>query len=196
MRHFAPGLVVLAAVCCALLIVPLTVPRTVHSAPMAMLTITSNTFTNGGTLPMSTVFKGFGCTGGNRSPHLAWRGAPSGTQSFALIMHDPDAPTGTGWYHWVLFDIPSSVHELKEGAGSPGSPDLPAGAVLGLTDFGSSGYGGPCPPTGDKPHHYRITIYALSSKIGMGQATTGAAVRFLIRGNTLAEGTITGLYGR
>ncbi len=196
MRHCVPGLVALATVCCAVLVVPLTVPSTVRSAPMAMLSIRSNTFTDGGTLPMSTVFNSFGCTGGNRSPHLAWSGAPSGTQSFALIMHDPDAPTGTGWYHWVLFDIPSSAHELKEGAGAKGSPDLPAGAVLGLTDFGSSGYGGPCPPTGDKPHHYRITIYALSSKIGMGSATTGAAVRFVVRGNTLAEGTITGLYGR
>ena len=196
MRHFIPGLVLVAAVCGALLVVPLSVPSTVHSSPMAMLTIRSNTFSDGGTLPMSTVFNGFGCSGGNQSPHLAWSGAPSGTASFALIMHDPDAPTGTGWYHWVLFDIPSGVHELKEGAGAKGSPDLPAGAVLGLTDFGSSGYGGPCPPTGDKPHHYRITIYALSSKIGMGPATTGAAVRFLVRGHTLAEGTITGLYGR
>jgi Raf kinase inhibitor-like YbhB/YbcL family protein len=196
MRHCVPGLVALATVCCAVLVVPLTVPSTVHSAPMAMLSIRSNTFTDGGTMPMSTVFNSFGCTGGNRSPHLAWTGAPSGTQSFALIMHDPDAPTGTGWYHWVLFDIPPSAHELKEGAGAKGSPDLPTGAVLGLTDFGSSGYGGPCPPTGDKPHHYRITIYALSSKLGMGSATTGAAVRFLVRGNTLAEGTITGLYGR
>lgn len=196
MRRFVPWLVVLVAISCALLIVPLTMPRTVDSAPMAKLTIRSNTFTDGGTLPMSTVFNGFGCTGGNRSPHLAWSDAPSGTVSFALILHDPDAPTGTGWYHWVLFNIPPNVHELKEGAGAKSSPDLPAGAVLGLTDFGFSEYGGPCPPVGDKPHHYRFTIYALSSKIDGGPTTTAAAVRFLVRGSTLAMGTMTGLFGR
>jgi Raf kinase inhibitor-like YbhB/YbcL family protein len=196
MRRFVPGLGVVAVMSCLLLIVPLTMPGPVGSAPMAKLTVRSSTFTAGGTLPMSTVFNNFGCTGGNRSPHLAWSGAPSGTVSYALIMHDPDAPTGTGWYHWVLFNIPANVHELKEGAGAKGSSDLPAGAVLGLTDFGFSMYGGPCPPAGDKPHHYNVTVYALSSKIDGDATTTGAALRFLMRGSTLATGTITGLYGR
>ncbi len=195
MRRFVPGLVVSVAISCGLLIVPLAMPRTVDSAPMAKLTVRSNTFTDGGTLPMSTVFNSFGCTGGNRSPHLAWSGGPSGTVSFALILHDPDAPTGTGFYHWVLFNIPPNVHELKEGAGAKSSPDLPAGAVLGLTDLGISEYFGPCPPVGDKPHHYRFMIYALSSKIDGGPTTTAALVRFLVRGSTLAMGTITGLFG-
>ena len=159
---------------------------------MAKLAVRSNTFTDGGTLPMSTVFNSFGCTGGNRSPHLAWSGEPSGTVSFALILHDPDA----GWYHWVLFNIPPNVHELKEGAGTKSSPDLPAGAVLGLTDFGFSEYGGPCPPVGDRPHHYRFTIYALSSKIDGGPTTTAAAVRLLARRTARATGMITGLFGR
>lgn len=196
MRRVGPGLVLVVAMSLALPVAPLTAPGTADSAPMAKLTVRSDTFTNGGTLPMSTVFNSFGCTGGNRSPHLAWSGAPSGTASFALIMHDPDAPTGTGWYHWVLFDIPPGVHELKEGAGAKSSSDLPAGAVLGLTDFGFSEYGGPCPPAGDKPHHYNFTIYALSTKFGMGPTTTGAAIRFLVRGKILAEGTMTGLFGR
>jgi len=113
-------------------------------------------------------------------------------------MHDPDAPTGTGWYHWVVFDIPPSVYELKEGAGARGSPELPAGAVLGLTDFGFSHYGGPCPPAGDKPHHYNFTVYALAAKIGGGPTTTAAAVPFTIATSQslLATGTITGLYER
>ena len=174
---------------------PLALPRAGQSAT-AKLSVTSSTFTNGGKLPVSTVFNSFGCTGGNRSPHLAWKGEPGGTAMFAVILHDPDAPTGTGWYHWVVFNIPATVHELKEGAGAQGSPDLPAGAVLGLTDFGVSQYGGPCPPIGDRPHHYRLTVYALSSKIDGSPATTGAALRFLMRGNTLATATITGLYGR
>lgn len=174
---------------------PLTRPRAGEAAT-TKLTVRSNTFRSGGTLPLSTVFNNFGCTGGNRSPHLAWSGQPSGTASFAVILHDPDAPTGTGWYHWVIFNIPATVHELKEGAGAQGSPDLPAGAVLGLTDFGFSQYGGPCPPPGDRPHHYNFTVYALSSKIDGNPTTTGAALRFLARAATLATGTLTGRYGR
>lgn len=163
---------------------------------MATLSVRSDTFTNGGTLPLSTVFNTFGCTGGNISPHLAWSGGPAGTASYAVTLHDPDAPTGTGWYHWVLVNIPATVHELKAGAGAQGSHDLPTGAVLGLTDFGFSHYGGPCPPTGDKPHRYNFTVYALSSKVDGGPTMTGAALRFVIRTMTLATGTITGLYGR
>jgi len=173
----------------------LTVPPAARSA-MAKFSVRSDTFTDGGALPLSTVFNSFGCTGANRSPHVAWSGGTPGTVSYAVTLHDPDAPTGTGWYHWVIFNIPATVHELKAGAGAQGSPDLPAGAVLGLTDFGFSRYGGPCPPTGDKPHHYNLTVYALSSKVDGGSTTTGAALRFVIRTTTLATGTITGLYGR
>ncbi len=199
MRRLVSGMLVLAATLSATQIVLLTLPRTGDSAQqglIAKLSVRSDTFADGATLPMSTVFNSFGCTGGNRSPHLAWRGEPSGTVSFAVILHDPDSPTGTGWYHWVVFDIPPTVHELKEGAGAKGSPDLPVGAVLGLTDFGFSQYGGPCPPTGDRPHHYNFTVYALSSKIDGSPTTTGAALRFLARTKTLATGTITGRYGR
>src|SRR5262249_55593964 len=104
--------------------------------------------------------------------------------------------TGTGWYHWVAFNIPPTVHELKEGAGTQGSPDLPAGAVLGLTDFGFSQYGGPCPPPGDRPHHYNFTVYALSSKIEGSPATTGAALGCRGRGAPRAPGPIPGRSGR
>ena len=194
MRRLGAGMLAVAAmILCAS--APLTVPR-VGEAAMPKLSVRSNTFAGGATLPMSTVFNNFGCTGANRSPHLAWSGQPAGTASFAVILHDPDAPTGTGWYHWVVFNIPPTAHELKEGAGAQGSPDLPAGAVLGLTDFGVSQYGGPCPPPGDRPHRYKFTVYALSAKIDGNASTTGAALRFMMRGVTLATGTITGRYGR
>ena len=195
MRRFVPGTLVLAAILCMLLLVPLTLPRAGESAP-ARLKVWSGTFKGGGTLPLSTVFNEGGCTGGDRSPDIAWSDAPAGTVSFAVILHDSDAPTRTGWYHWVVFDIPPTVHELKPGAGTPGSPDLPAGAVQGFTDFGFSHYGGPCPPVGDRPHHYNFTVYALSSKINGGPKTTGAALRFMMRTVTLATGKLTGFYGR
>lgn len=194
MRRLISGRLLWTAMSCALVIAPLALPPAGQAA-MASLSVRSNTFAKGGTLPLSTVFNAFGCTGGNRSPHLAWSGEPAGTASFAVIAHDPDAPTGTGWYHWVVFNIPPTVHALKAGAGAQQSPDLPAGAVLGLTDFGFSHYGGPCPPAGDRPHHYNFTVYALSSKIDGGPTTTGAALRFMMRTVTLATGTITGRYG-
>ena len=185
MRRVVAGMqAVVAMILCVS--APLTLPR-LGEAAMAKLSVRSSTFAGGATLPMSTVFNSFGCTGANRSPHLAWSGQPAGTASFAVILHDPDAPTGTGWYHWVVFNIPPTVHELKEGAGAQGSPDLPAGAVLGLTDFGFSQYGGPCPPPGDRPHHYHFTVYALSSKIDGSATTTGAALRFLVRSATRAD---------
>jgi len=194
-----PSMLVTAAMASIFLGIPLTLPSSADSAAQATvgkLSVKSNTFANGGPLPMSVVFNGSGCTGGNRSPELTWGGEPSGTAAFAVILHDPDAPTATGWYHWVVFNIPPNVHELKEGAGATGSPDLPAGAVLGLTDFGFSGYGGPCPPVGDRPHHYVFTVYALASKVDGGPKTTATALRSATQGSTLATGTITGLYGR
>lgn len=91
------------------------------------------------------VFNGFGCDGKNVSPALAWKNAPAGTKSFALMVHDPDAPTGSGWWHWVVYDLPASAHSLPAGAGSADGKLLPAGTVQGRTDFGSIGYGGACP---------------------------------------------------
>ena len=110
-------------------------------------TVTSNSFKDGEYLPndfiLSTDF-GFGCAGGNKSPHLKWSGAPAGTRSFAVTLYDPDAPTGSGFWHWLVVNIPADVSELAEGAGSRGG-NLPAGALHTRTDFGAPGYGGPCP---------------------------------------------------
>lgn len=142
------------------------------------------------------VFDGFGCTGKNVSPPLVWSGAPAGTQSFALTMYDPDAPTGSGWWHWVVYDIPATVTVLDAGAGNPGGK-LPPGAVQGRTDYGTAGYGGPCPPKGDKPHHYILTIYALKTpKLDVPAGSSAAMVGFMIGANKLSSASITALYGR
>jgi Raf kinase inhibitor-like YbhB/YbcL family protein len=115
-------------------------------------TVASNSFKDGDYLPSDFILSsdfGFGCAGRNRSPHLKWSGAPEGTKSFAVTCYDPDAPTGSGFWHWLLVNIPANVSELAEGAGSTGGK-LPAGALQTRTDFGVPGYGGPCPPEGDQ----------------------------------------------
>ena len=119
-------------------------------------TVASNSFKDGDYLPSDFILSsdfGFGCAGRNRSPHLKWSGAPEGTKSFAVTCYDPDAPTGSGFWHWLLVNIPANVSELAEGAGSTGGK-LPTGALQTRTDFGAPGYGGPCPPEGDHPHRY------------------------------------------
>src|SRR6266581_9614374 len=126
------------------------------------MSLTSTDLKEGATIANEQVFKGFGCTGSNVSPALSWSGAPAGAKSFAVTMYDPDAPTGSGWWHWVVFNIPPGTTSLPKGAGDPGKNLLAAGATQGNTDFGAAGYGGPCPPPGDKPHHYHITVYALN----------------------------------
>ena len=114
----------------------------------------SPTVRDGGAIPAEHVFDGFGCSGANVSPALAWSGAPAGTRSFAVTVYDPDAPTGSGWWHWVVYDLPAEAEGLPAGAGAEGSELMPAGAVRGRTDFGAAGSGGPCPPEGGAPHRY------------------------------------------
>ena len=152
-------------------------PHAQSAAPAAAaFTLSSSDFSHGGKLAEAQVFNGFGCKGGNISPALAWSGAPEGTKSFALMVYDPDAPTGSGWWHWVVYNIPASATSLAAGAGANGSTLLPAGAVQGRTDFGSSGYGGPCPPQGDHPHRYLFTVFAVSADSLSVKADTSAAV--------------------
>ena len=148
------------------------------------------------TIDNAQVFAGFGCSGGNKSPALAWSGAPAGTKSFALTMYDPDAPTGSGWWHWVAFNIPASATKLAADA-SAAAGGMPAGTVQSMTDFGKPGYGGPCPPQGAKPHRYIFTVYALSlDKIPLDDKASGALAGFYIKGNSLGSATFTGMYGR
>lgn len=141
------------------------------------------------------VYKGFGCDGGNQSPQIAWSDAPAGTRSFAVTMYDPDAPTGSGFGHWVVYNIPASVHKLDGGAGRPGK--LPDGAKHGRNDFGSYDYGGACPPAGDKPHRFILTVYALKvDKLDVPADASPAMIGFMLNTNRLATATLTGMYSR
>jgi Raf kinase inhibitor-like YbhB/YbcL family protein len=144
------------------------------------------------------VFNGFGCKGGNTSPALAWSGAPAGTKSFAITVYDPDAPTGSGWWHWVMFNIPPSVTKLAENAGNPRAMRLsPKGSVQSMTDFGKTGYGGPCPPPGDKPHRYIFTVFALKvDKLPLTKKSPGAMVGFNLNANAIDKASFTAMYGR
>jgi len=164
------------------------------------LTVRSDSFKDGDYLARTHVLSadfGFGCDGGNQSPHLAWSGAPAGSKSFAVTCYDPDAPTGSGFSHWVVVNIPPDVTELALDAGNPKAPKLPRGALQTRTDYGQAGYGGPCPPVGDHPHRYLFTVFAVGADALQANADTSAAViGFQLHFNTLAKAMIMGLYKR
>jgi Raf kinase inhibitor-like YbhB/YbcL family protein len=163
----------------------------------ATFKLESPTIKPGATLTEEQVYNGFGCDGKNLSPALRWSGAPEGTKSFAVTLYDPDAPTGSGWWHWVVFNIPASATSVVEGAGSPDGGKLPPGSVQGPTDFGAPGFGGACPPKGDKPHRYIFTVYALKTeKLEVPAEASGAVARAMIHGNALGSATLTAKYGR
>lgn len=158
--------------------------------------VQSSSWQDGQTMNNAYVFNSFGCTGNNVSPEVSWSNAPQGTKSFAVTVYDPDAPTGSGWWHWTVFNIPASVTEIKEGASSS-SGSLPAGSVEGRTDFGKPGYGGACPPTGDKPHRYILTVFALKTdKIDLDPSASGALVGYYLNQNAIAKVSLTVKYGR
>ena len=159
------------------------------------LKLTAPDFVSKGRITLAHVFNGMGCNGQNISPALEWANAPAGTKSFAVTMYDPDAPTGSGWWHWVMYNIPAATTGLAAGAGN--GRDAPRGSAQGTTDFGTKGYGGPCPPVGDKPHHYHITVFALKTdKLDVPGNATAAYVGFNLNANKLATARVTGLYGR
>ncbi len=166
---------------------------------MSDFILTSKSFEDGDYLNAGHVLSeayGFGCAGGNQSPHLVWTDPPAGTESFALSCFDPDAPTGSGFWHWVVVNIPTVVRELELGAGSEGG-NIPAGALQVRTDFGKPGYGGPCPPEGDHPHRYIFAIHAVSmAELPVNADTSAAVVGFYLNFNTLAKATLMGLYKR
>lgn len=151
----------------------------------------------GGQLSHKEVLNGFGCKGENISPALLWKGAPKGTKSFAVTVYDPDAPTGSGWWHWIVFNLPVSVTSLPAGAGTPGSGALPKGAVQSVTSFGQVGYGGACPPVGDRPHRYIFTVYALdTAQLKLDASATPALVGYMLNAHTIAKASIISYYGR
>ncbi|WP_183557502.1 YbhB/YbcL family Raf kinase inhibitor-like protein [Mucilaginibacter sp. SP1R1] len=144
-----------------------------------------------GQATLNEEFNGNGYNGKNRSPHLSWTNAPQGTKSFAITMYDPDAPTGSGWWHWIIFDVPADVHELADNAGSVAAHLAPKMAIQSLTDFGLRGYGGPCPPAGTGIHQYIITIYALkTAKLGLDESVLPPNVGFTLKQNMLAKASL------
>lgn len=166
-------------------------------AQKGKLTVTSTDVHPGGRIPSAHVLHAMGCEGSNLSPALEWKGAPARAKSFAVTIYDPDAPTGSGWWHWVVYNIPGNATRLATGAGDPTKNLLPAGAVQGNTDFGAPGYGGPCPPPGDKPHRYIFTVHALDvEKLDLPANATAAYVGFNLHAHDIAKGTLTAVYGR
>ena len=160
-------------------------------------TFTLRSETLGGEATQQEEFNGFGCTGENTSPQLSWVNAPEGTKSFAVTMYDPDAPTGSGWWHWVMYDIPSDVTQILENAGSLTSGLAPKGALQSLTNYGVGGYGGPCPPEGHGLHQYIITVYALKvDKLGLDANTNPAIVGYYLWNQTISKASIVTYYKR
>lgn len=142
-------------------------------------------------------FNGFGCKGSDLSPHLIWSNAPEGTKSFAVTVFDPDAPTGSGWWHWQIVNIPASVNELTVNAGSTKDSNAPAGSLQIKNDYGKPGFGGACPPEGHGTHRYQFTVYALSvEKFELPEDASGALAGYMINANTIESSTIEALYKR
>ncbi len=160
-------------------------------------TLTSETVGPGAQLTEEQVFNGFGCTGKNVSPDLRWTPGPKETKSYAVTVYDPDAPTGSGWWHWIVYNIPGDVTELRTGAGDVSGKGLPKGSVHGRTDFGTFDFGGACPPEGDKDHRYIFTVFALKTeKIDVPAEASAALIGFMINANTVAKASFTAKYGR
>ena len=150
-------------------------------------TLTSPDIAEGQQLSSDFVFQGFGCEGGNLTPTLAWSGAPEGTESFAVTVYDPDAPTGSGWWHWFVFNIPVDVTSL------PGDGDV--NGVQLTNDYGAEGFGGACPPPGEV-HRYQFTVHALSTTLEIDNSVSNALAGFMVNANSLASSTITAVYNR
>ncbi|QNK61656.1 YbhB/YbcL family Raf kinase inhibitor-like protein [Pedobacter sp. PAMC26386] len=148
----------------------------------------------GGQFTNKQYLNGMGFSGENRSPQLYWKNAPKETQSFTVTMYDLDAPTGSGFWHWVVFNIPADVHELESDAGDPAKHLAPKEAVQSNTDMGAPGYVGAAPPDGPA-HRYLITVYALSNKLVLDKNATPALVGFNMHFSTLAKASLL-VYGQ
>jgi len=168
-------------------------------AAYAGMKVTSDEVKNGAVSPKSMEANVFGCDGGNVSPSLKWTGAPAGTKSFAINLYDPDAPTGSGFWHWVVFNIPPSTTSLPKNAGDVKAKLMPEGAIQSRTDYGFDGYGGMCPPKGDKPHHYTLTVYAVDEdklQFAKDDNISAAVVGFELHFHTLAKAALHWTYSR
>lgn len=166
------------------------------SAQAREMTLTSSDIAHGDFMDKAQEFNGFGCSGGDTSPQLAWSGAPDNTQAYALMVHDPDAPTGSGWWHWQVVNIPASVTSLATGAGSSKANKLPAGSHHITNDYGIDGFGGACPPAGHGAHRYRFTIHALSQPLELPDNASSALTGYMVNAHSLGSATLEALYKR
>ena len=165
----------------------------------AQMTVTSGEIADGSVGKNEQVANVFGCKGDNISPSLKWTGAPSDTKSFAINLYDPDAPTGSGFWHWVVFNIPPSVTSLPKDAGDVKKNLMPAGVIQSRTDFGVDGYGGMCPPQGAPPHRYILTVYAVDEdklQFAKDDQVSAAVVGFELHFHSKAKGTLNWTYSR
>lgn len=158
------------------------------------MTLTSDDIEHGEFMGTAQEFAGFGCTGENRSPHLAWSGAPEGTEFYAVFVYDPDAPTGSGWWHWQIINIPAEITELEVDAGSADDDNQPEGSQTMRNDYGYQGFGGACPPAGDGAHRYQFTVFALPEKLELPEDASAALTGYMVKANALASVTLEALY--
>lgn len=157
----------------------------------------SSEFSDNGVLTKDHEFNSFGGNGKNLSPEIEWNNPPVDTKSFALTVYDPDAPTGSGFWHWVLLNISSDVRKLEQNAGDLANKLAPSGALQILNDYGFQGFGGACPPIGDKPHQYEFSLHALNiEKLDVDEKCTNAVARFLINQHSIEKVKIVAHYQR
>ncbi|MGL5359469.1 MAG: YbhB/YbcL family Raf kinase inhibitor-like protein [Shewanella sp.] len=157
------------------------------------MTLTSQDMAEGQTLSSQQVFNGFGCSGANISPQLSWQGAPQGTKAYAITAYDPDAPTGSGWWHWAVYNLDAQQHSLAQGVGSKPNA-LPKGAIAVKNDFGTLDFGGACPPKGQGMHRYEFVVWALPAPLALPENASPALLGFMLNAQALASAKLTAVY--